>query len=75
MTNEIKKQERAISSKVEKEKIESGIIGGLEKQVKDYTKAWKSANTQAEKTQVKRNLDEVKKKLREAKEDKLHRPK
>lgn len=55
-------QKRADSLKQEK-----GIIGSLEKEVRDLTKAWKSATTQAEKLDAKANLDKVKKKLTDAK--------
>jgi len=51
----------------QKLKLQSGIIGGLEAEVKKLTVAWKSANTQMEKKAAKKNLDEIKKKLTEAK--------
>jgi hypothetical protein len=72
--NAIKKQEGAAKRLADQEqrrtdklKQEKGIIGGLEKEVKDLTKAWKSAGTAVEKATAKKNLDRVKKQLTDAK--------
>ena len=74
LSNEKKKLER-IQAKLEQQdtraqeniNIQKGLIGGLEKQVRDLTKSWKSATDAGSKDSVKKNLDQIKQKLQEAK--------
>lgn len=61
------KMEQQDQRAVSKIKEQKGIIGSLEADVRKYTSAWKSANTEAEKKSAKKNLDEIKAKLIEAK--------
>lgn len=55
------------SKRVSKLQQEKGIIGGLEKEVKDLTAAWKRAGTAIDKATAKKKLDGVKKQLTDAK--------
>jgi len=67
IANEIRKQEQTAQKLNDTTRVQAGIIGGLEQEVKDYTRAWKAAIDTATKNNLKRELDTIKAKLEDVK--------